>query len=68
MKDILRIENLEYKNIFHEFNFNIPNNSFISISGTNKCGKTTLLKILSGNIKTSNNVKIFFIKISPYKI
>lgn len=68
MKDILRIENLEYKNIFHEFNFNIPNNSFISISGTNKCGKTTLLKILSGNIKTSNNVILNRAYIESYPI
>ena len=58
----LEIKNLTFnfgkKKIFDNLNLNINHQSFVSISGKNTCGKTTLIKLLSGNIITDNNVKI----------
>lgn len=48
MSALIKIQNLTYKNIFTYFNLEIEKNAFIAISGTNKCGKTTLIKLLSG--------------------
>ncbi len=59
---LLEIKNLTFnfgkKKIFDNLNLNINHQSFVSISGKNTCGKTTLIKLLSGNIITDNNVKI----------
>lgn len=53
MNNIVRIKNLNYLD-FHEFNLDIEENSYTTIVGPNKSGKTTLLKIVSGIIKTSD--------------
>ncbi len=58
MENIMEIENLNYKNIFKNFNISIKKNQFITISGPNKCGKTTLIKILDRQIKTNNSIKL----------
>ncbi len=50
MKEILNVENLSYLNIFSNLNISFPKEEFISISGPNNCGKTTLIRILSGQI------------------
>jgi len=68
MENIIKVENLSYNNIFKNFNLNIKDNSFISISGNNKCGKTTLIKILSGDIKTNNDVTIYDKYLNDYSI
>ena len=56
MSSIIEVDKLNYKNIFKNFSISIPENEFITISGTNKCGKTTLLKILSRDIKINNSI------------
>lgn len=56
MEKIIRVENLNYQPIFHNFNISIEKNSFTTISGTNKCGKTTLMKILSGKIPIDGTI------------
>jgi len=53
MNNIVRIKNLNYLD-FHKFNLDIEKNSYTTIVGPNKSGKTTLLKILSGIIKTDD--------------
>lgn len=53
MNNIVKIKNLNYLD-FHEFNLDIEENSYTTIVGPNKSGKTTLLKIISGIIKTSD--------------
>ena len=58
MKSFIRIKNLKYKDILNGINFSIKKNDFITISGSNKCGKTTLIKILSRLINTNNKVII----------
>lgn len=68
MKDIINVENLNYKNIFKNFNLNIKDNSFISISGNNKCGKTTLIKILNGSIKTNSDISLCGKNLNNYNI
>ncbi|AFH50477.1 Zinc transport system ATP-binding protein [Ignavibacterium album JCM 16511] len=46
--------------VLENLNFNIPENSFVSIVGPNGAGKTTLMKILLGLIKDySGEIKIF---------
>ncbi len=54
MKEILTIKDLSYKSILKDLNFNIKENTFNLITGSNKCGKTTLIKILSGIIETNS--------------
>ena len=65
--NILEVKNLNYKDIFNNLSFVVPENKIISISGPNNCGKTTLIRILNREIitddiliygKTSDNYKI----------
>ena len=58
MNDIISITNLNYKNIINNLNLKIKDNSFITISGNNKSGKTVLIKLLSNEIKTENTILI----------
>lgn len=50
----------EEKNIFREISGEIRDGEFLGLLGPNGCGKTTLLKLLSGVIKpSSGEVKLF---------
>lgn len=53
---ILSVKNLTYKKILNDVSFDIKTGDFVSISGSNICGKTTLIKILSGLICVDNAV------------
>ena len=53
---MISIQNLNYQNILKNINLDIPENSFISISGNNKCGKTTLIKLLSGLLDDQESI------------
>ena len=65
---ILDIKNLKYSNLFSDLNLQIFNNEFISLSGANNCGKTTLLRILSAQISSTFDIKVFEKNINDYKI
>lgn len=58
MNTIISINNLSYsynkRKIFSNFNLEIEEGSWITISGPNASGKTTLVKIISGLIKTNS--------------
>lgn len=54
---ILNVKNLSYKKIFNDLNMRVEKGTFIAISGANNCGKTTLIKILSGLVTTEHMVK-----------
>ena len=54
--NIITVNNLSYKKILDDISFKIQKGSFVSISGSNNCGKTTLIKILSGLISVNNMV------------
>ena len=65
--NIIEVYNLKFKDIFEDLSLVIPENTIVSISGPNNCGKTTLIRILSREIitenilingKTSDNYKI----------
>lgn len=53
---ILSVKGLSYKKILENVTFDVEKGQFISISGSNNCGKTTLIKILSGLISTHDMV------------
>ena len=61
--DIIKINNLNFrygkKFIFENFNFSIEKGSFVTIAGPNGAGKTTLVKLLSGLLKSYNDIEIF---------
>ncbi len=67
-ENIIEIRNLNYNNIFIDFNIAFPNNKFISISGPNNCGKTTLIRILGRQLVTRNSVYLSSNRIENYKI
>ena len=58
MKNIIEIENLNYKDLFQNFSLNIEENSYTCISGPNNCGKTTLMRIINKQIKDNFPIKI----------
>jgi len=64
-KEIIKIKNLNYK-IFNNFNISFEKNKFTTISGSNKCGKTLILKTLSKKILTEEIVTIKEKEINEY--
>lgn len=67
MEEIIRINNLNYLNIFNNFSISFPEKSFISISGPNNCGKTTLIRILDRQV-FSNSIFYFQKNINDYPL
>lgn len=67
MDVILNINNLKYNNIFKDLSIYIEKNTITAISGSNNCGKTTLMRILSRNIKTNTNIVYRGKEIKDYK-
>lgn len=71
---MIKIENLnlnfENNIIFDNANIEIPNNKITMIVGPNGTGKTTLLRIITGEIKTNCHIKNDFKKVFylPQKI
>lgn len=59
MEKLIEVTNLCYKDILDQITMTIKKDQFISISGTNKCGKTTLIKILGQLITVKNDVKYY---------
>lgn len=68
MSDIIKIEKFKYQNIFDNLNISIKENSFTAITGPNKCGKTTLMRILNRTIITDNSINISNRDINDYLI
>ncbi len=67
-KNIIEIIDLSYKDIFNGLSIAIEENKFISLTGPNNCGKTTLLRILDRQIDVSNSIVVNDIKLEKYKI
>ena len=67
MDVILNINNLKYNNIFKDLSIYIEKNTITAISGSNNCGKTTLMRILNRNIKTATNIVYRGKEINEYK-
>ena len=56
--ELLEVNNLVYENLFNQLSFQVDQGKFITISGSNNCGKTTLIRILSGQIEVDNSIKL----------
>ena len=56
MKEIIQIRHLTYKNILNDVCLTLYKNTINCISGSNNCGKKTLIDILNGNIPVSDMV------------
>lgn len=70
--NIVEIKNLTYKQdnsvIFNNLNLKVKENSYTVIAGNNASGKTTLIKILSGEIPTTNNIVIGYSYLNSNRI
>ena len=66
MKELLEVTNLSYKDLFENISFQVEPEKFITISGANNCGKTTLIRILSGQIPTTQEIKLLGMYIEEY--
>ena len=64
--ELLEITNLKYQNIIEDISFQVKAGQFITISGGNNCGKTTLIRILSGQIKVKETIKLLGTYIEEY--
>lgn len=68
MKDLIKIDSLNYLDIFNNLSLNIKEGDYLCISGPNNCGKTTLIRILDNQIDIEFPIYIDNKKISDYKI
>ena len=66
MKELLSVTNLSYLNLFDNISFQIDPGKFIMISGPNNCGKTTLIRILSGQIPVTKSIKLLGMFLEEY--
>lgn len=64
----LEILGLSYQNILNNLSLAFENEKFITISGPNNCGKTTLIRIIGNEISISNSIIIYGQKQEDYKI
>ncbi len=60
--------NISGKNIFHKLDLSIESGKFVALIGENGVGKTSLLKILTGQIITDASIKIDDIKVNKFNI
>ncbi len=56
MKEIIKVKQLCYGNILDNINLTFYENTIHYISGSSNCGKNTFMRILSGDIFSSNQV------------
>ncbi|MEN2768392.1 metal ABC transporter ATP-binding protein [Ornithinibacillus xuwenensis] len=60
--------NYEHKNVLDHVNFEIPYGSFMGLIGPNGGGKTTLIKLLLGELKpVTGTIKLFNTPITQFK-
>ena len=64
----IKIIDLNYLDVFNNFNLEIQNNKFTIISGSNNCGKTTLIRIIDGQIKCNGTILLYDKQINDYKL
>lgn len=65
--NIIEIENLNYK-VLNDFDMTIKQGEFVTISGANNTGKTTLIRLLNNEIKGINSIKVNNIELNNWKV
>ncbi len=60
----LKINGLEYNNLFSNLNFNVSSNSVTSIIGKNSIGKSLILSVIAGNLLGDEELRIDDLKIN----
>ena len=65
---ILKINKLKYSELFDDLSIDISDNMFVTVSGPNNCGKTTLIRILSREINGNFDIEVLNKPINEYKL
>ena len=68
MARIIEITSLNHKNLFNNLSLSVEKNQFITISGPNNCGKTTLIRIIGRIISTNESIIVNNKNFIEYKI
>jgi len=68
MAKIIEINNFSDDNLFENISISIEKNKFVTISGANSCGKTTLIRILNRDIITNSDIIVNDRNINDYTI
>ena len=68
MTKIIEINNFSDDKLFENITINVEKNTITTISGANSCGKTTLMRILSREIITENDILLNNKCINDYTI
>lgn len=68
MNNCIEIIDLKYLDLYKDFNIKIENNKFVTISGSNNCGKTTLIRIIDGQLYTNSKILLFDKDYHDYRI
>ncbi len=70
--NIIQIKNLSFKYkddfVFYRLNFNIKKGEWVSVVGPSSCGKTTLMKLLTGLLFNDSEIIIDNIRLTKEKI
>ena len=64
----IEIIGLKYLNLFNNFSIAFENEKFLTISGANNCGKTTLIRIIDGQVQINNTMLVYGKKYEDYKV
>ena len=68
MTKIIEINSFSDDKLFENLSINVDKNTITTISGSNSCGKTTLMRILNREIITDNTILLNDININDYTI
>ena len=68
MTKIIEINSFSDDNLFENLTINVEKNTITTISGSNSCGKTTLMRILNREVITDNDILLNNKSINDYTI
>ena len=68
MTKIIEINSFSDDKLFENLNISVEKNTITTISGSNSCGKTTLMRILNREVITDNNILLNNKSINDYTI
>ena len=68
MTKIIEINSFSDDKLFKNLTINVEKNTITTISGSNSCGKTTLMRILNREVITDNTILLNNININDYTI